>query len=331
MASTLTQWETEARDLDKINQRKRIETLRNQVFDPKVKVITDGQGNTWKKKTLRKYENGRYITEHYLDGGKNGSHITHVTGETTDTRGRRTEQLLVNNFLTKKADGTYDWDVETGAKIFGINITGVGVEQDTYNQKPSTKTLQTSSPTTTPPNTSTTPANAVPTPTTPMTVQAKLKLADDRLEALKGTERYTEFKKRVDEMHAKYDGVKGIWSPQKGQMRDLRVLSAQTPSTWGGENLTGQQTREVLSATRTSIAGAGTQGSSVSVQDQLRARAYAAANGIAYTGGTVEDVKRAQQVRSSALRQRGALSPRTVNREETPADVIDRLFQSGLV
>ena len=40
---------------------------------------------------------------------------------------------------------------------------------------------------------------------TNMSVQDKLKLADERLEKLKGTDKYDAFKKRVDAMHAKYE------------------------------------------------------------------------------------------------------------------------------
>ena len=43
---------------------------------------------------------------------------------------------------------------------------------------------------------------------TNMSVQDKLKLADERLEKLKGTDKYDAFKERVDAMHKKYDVVR---------------------------------------------------------------------------------------------------------------------------
>ena len=43
---------------------------------------------------------------------------------------------------------------------------------------------------------------------TNMSVQDKLKLADEQLEKLKGTDKYDAFKKRVDAMHKKYDVVR---------------------------------------------------------------------------------------------------------------------------
>ena len=42
---------------------------------------------------------------------------------------------------------------------------------------------------------------------TNMSVQDKLRLADERLEKLKGTDKYEAFKERVDAMHAKYGSV----------------------------------------------------------------------------------------------------------------------------
>ena len=52
---------------------------------------------------------------------------------------------------------------------------------------------------------------------TNMSVQDKLRLADERLEKLKGTDKYDAFKKRVDAMHAKYGSVPETytWADQK--------------------------------------------------------------------------------------------------------------------
>ena len=52
---------------------------------------------------------------------------------------------------------------------------------------------------------------------TNMSVQDKLKLADERLEKLKGTDKYDAFKERVDAMHAKYGSVPETytWAVQK--------------------------------------------------------------------------------------------------------------------
>ena len=52
---------------------------------------------------------------------------------------------------------------------------------------------------------------------TNMSVQDKLRLADERLEKLKGTDKYDAFKERVDAMHAKYGSVPETytWADQK--------------------------------------------------------------------------------------------------------------------
>ena len=52
---------------------------------------------------------------------------------------------------------------------------------------------------------------------TNMSVQDKLKLADERLEKLKGTDKYDAFKERVDAMHAKYGSAPETytWADQK--------------------------------------------------------------------------------------------------------------------